>query len=55
VIYARIEKQGIPEDMAREVVRDILIERKRDVIKDTQPMYQFAWLRVGIGVLAAVG
>ena len=49
-IYARLEKQGIPEDMAREVVRDILIERKRDVIKQAETVNNFALLRIGIGI-----
>lgn len=49
-IYARLEKQGIPEDMAREVVRDILIERKRDVIKQAETVNNFPLLRIGIGI-----
>ncbi|MBL0743730.1 hypothetical protein [Chryseolinea lacunae] len=52
-IYARLEKQGIPEDMAKEVVHDILTERKRDVIKQAEPVYNFALIRIGIGL--AVG
>jgi hypothetical protein len=54
VIYARIEKQGIPEEMAMEVVKDILIERKRDIVQQTQPVYHFSLLRVGVGVAAAL-
>lgn len=53
-IYARLEKQGIPEDMAKEVVGDILIERKRDVIKQTEPVYNFALIRIGIGLVIAL-
>jgi len=53
-IYARLEKQGIPEDMAIEVVQDILIERKRDVIKQTEPVYNFALIRIGIGLAIAL-
>jgi hypothetical protein len=53
-IYARLEKQGIPDDMAKEVVRDILIERKRDVIKETEPVYNFALIRIGIGLAIAL-
>jgi hypothetical protein len=53
-IYARLEKQGIPEDMAKEVVQDILIERKRDVIKQTEPVYNFALIRIGIGLVIAL-
>lgn len=53
-IYARLEKQGIPEEMAREVVRDTLFERKQQVIKDTEPVYNFALIRIGIGVILAL-
>lgn len=49
-IYARLEKQGIPEEMAMEVVRDILIERKKEVVKQTEPVYNFALIRIGIGL-----
>jgi hypothetical protein len=52
-IYARLEKQGIPEELARQVVKDTLIERKREVIKDTEPVYNFALIRIGIGVVIA--
>jgi coproporphyrinogen III oxidase-like Fe-S oxidoreductase len=37
-IYARLEKQGIPEELARQVAKDTLIERKREVIKETLPL-----------------
>lgn len=53
-IYARLEKQGIPEEMAKEVVQDILVERKRDVIKQTEPVYNFALIRIGIGLVIAL-
>lgn len=53
-IYARLEKQGIPEEMAREVVRDILIERKRDVVAQNEPLYNFALVRIGIGLAIAL-
>jgi hypothetical protein len=53
-VYARLEKQGIPEDLAREVTRDTLIERKRDTINQTEPVYNFALIRIGIGVVVAL-
>ena len=53
-IYARLEKQGIPEEMAKDVVHDILIERKRDVVKEATPIYNFALVRIGIGVAVAL-
>jgi len=53
-IYARLEKQGIPEELARQVAQDTLIERKREVIKETKPVYNFALIRIGIGVVIAL-
>jgi hypothetical protein len=53
-IYARLEKQGIPGDLAKEVVRDTLIERKKDVVKQTEPVYNFALIKIGIGIVLAL-
>jgi hypothetical protein len=52
-IYARLEKQGIPEEMAKDVVRDVLIEKKRDVVKEATPIYNFALVTIAIGVAIA--
>jgi hypothetical protein len=54
IIYARLEKQGIPEDLALQVARDVMIERKREVIKEAEPVYNFALLRIGVGVGIAI-
>lgn len=53
-IYARLEKQGIPDDLAKEVVNDVLIERNRETIKEAEPVYNFALVRIGIGVVVAL-
>lgn len=53
-IYARLEKQGIPEELARQAAKDTLIERKREVLKETEPVYNFALIRIGIGVVIAL-
>ncbi len=53
-IYARLEKQGIPENTAREVVRDILIEKKRDEVKQAETNYDFALIRIGLGLVIAL-
>jgi hypothetical protein len=53
-IYARLEKKGVPEDLARQVARDVRIERKREHVKELETGYNFALIRVGIGLLAAV-
>ena len=53
-IYARLEKQGIKEELARQVARDAMIETKRERIKETEPVYNFALIRIGIGVVIAL-
>ena len=40
--------------MAREVVSDTLIERKKEVVSQAESAYNFAWMRIGIGVVIAV-
>ena len=57
-IYARLEKQRIPEELARQVARDTQIQRnrdiKRDIIEDAKPRFNFALIRIGIGVILAL-
>lgn len=48
-IYARLEKEGIPEEMARQVAKDAMVQRKIDVAEQTMPIYNFALVRIGIG------
>lgn len=53
-IYARLEKQGIPEKLAMEAARDVMIERIREEKEQIKPVYNFALIRIGIGVIAAI-
>ena len=57
-IYARLEKQGVPEELARQVARDTQIQRNRDVktgiVEDAKYRYNFAFVRIGIGVALAL-
>lgn len=53
-IYARLEKQGIPENIAKEVVRDIMIERKRNIVKEATPVHNFGLVQIGIGLGVAL-
>lgn len=53
-IYARLEKQGFSEDIARQVVRDLIIQRKHNIVERTKPVYNFALIRIGIGVIVAL-
>jgi hypothetical protein len=53
-ILARLDKEGIPEEMAHEVVRDIFIELQRKIVEQTTPVYNFALIRIGIGLVVAL-
>jgi hypothetical protein len=52
-IYARLEKKGVPEDLARQVASDVRIERKKEKVRELETGYNFALIRVGIGLSAA--
>jgi hypothetical protein len=54
VIFARLEKQGIPEEMIKQVLTNLEIQRKTDQIKEQKPFYNIAILRIGIGVFLAI-
>ncbi|AEV31892.1 hypothetical protein Oweho_0881 [Owenweeksia hongkongensis DSM 17368] len=54
VIYARLEKQGISEEVAKEVAANISIQRKEDLVKEEQPFYYSALVKVGAGILIAI-
>lgn len=54
VIYARLEKQGIPEELAEQVARDVMIERRKAEAADEKPFYYLALVKIGIGVVAAI-
>ncbi len=54
VIYARLEKQGIPVGLAREVAHGVLVQKRREIIEETEPIYNFALTRIGIGVAIAI-
>jgi hypothetical protein len=53
-IYARLEKQGIPGKLAREVAKDTVIERKKEIIDEVKTDFNVAFIKIGIGVLAAI-
>jgi hypothetical protein len=54
VIYARLEKEGIPDEIIKEVMKDITIEHQHNEISQAEAKYEFAWMRVVIGVVAAI-
>ncbi len=54
VIYAKLEKQGIPKDLALEAARNIVLERQKDLVKDEKPFFNIALLKIGLGMLVAL-
>lgn len=54
VIFARLEKHGIPEDLARQVIKNLSVQQKRVVYEKHKPKYNIAVIRIGIGVFLAI-
>jgi hypothetical protein len=54
-IYARLEKQGIPEELARQVAYDTIVEKKREKeIEKAETDYNRALERISIGAAGAI-
>ncbi|MGC3945808.1 MAG: hypothetical protein QM762_15005 [Chryseolinea sp.] len=53
-VYARLEKQGIPEEMAKRIAFDTQVQRKQEVIKEAEEKYDFSLYKVGIGAAAGI-
>lgn len=55
MIYGRLEKQGIPEELIADVIKNINSEQRRSSVRQTRKTnYNVALIKVGVGVLAAV-
>lgn len=54
IIYARLEKQGIPEEIIQQVIKNLFIQQKKDKVERLTPFYNVAIFRIGIGVAAAI-
>jgi hypothetical protein len=54
IIYARLEKQGIPEQLILKVLKNINTERHKEVTKELNFNYKFAFFKIGAGVVAAI-
>jgi hypothetical protein len=54
VIYARLEKQGIKEDIIQDVIKNLFIQKKVDQVKNLTPFYNIALVRIGAGVGFAI-
>jgi len=57
VIYAKLEKQGIPMDLAKEVARNVVIERNKyneEDIEDYKNYKKLGIVFIIIGILASI-
>lgn len=54
VIFARLEKQGIPEETIKLVIANLSIQQKVEVSKQAKPFYNLAVIRIAIGVFLAI-
>ena len=53
-IYVKLEKQGIPKELALEAAHNIMLERNKDRNKEERPFLYVALLRIGLGMLVAL-
>lgn len=49
-----LKKSGVPEDMAHQVVQDLILEQKKEHIKENEEKRSFGWLRIGIALVLAL-
>jgi len=54
VIFARLEKQGNPEELISQVIMNLSVQQKIDVIKELEPFFNSAILKIAIGVFIVV-
>lgn len=54
VIYARLEKQGIPGDLIKSVLQNMSIQKKLDVVEEQTPFYYAGLLKAGFGFILAI-
>ncbi|SEO70815.1 hypothetical protein SAMN05192574_11163 [Mucilaginibacter gossypiicola] len=54
VIYARLEKQGIPPELIKQVLTNLTAQKIIDVNSAQKPFFNLALLKIGIGVLLAI-
>ncbi|MGB5462072.1 MAG: hypothetical protein WBM92_01780 [Aureibaculum sp.] len=54
VIYAKLEKQGIPIDLAKEVAMNVIIERDKDNKEDLSDYKKIGIVMIVIWILASL-
>ncbi|MFT5618977.1 MAG: hypothetical protein ACI85I_002213 [Arenicella sp.] len=53
-VYIRLEKQGIPAELAKKVIADISTETKKEVVANEKPKLYMALIGIVVGILLAV-
>lgn len=54
IIRARLEKQGIPEDLIKNVIQNLNLKQQVEKKEEHQPMYYSGLIKVGLGVVLAI-
>ena len=54
VIYAKLEKQGIPVDLAKEVAMNVVIERNKDIKEDRSDYKKIGIVLMLVWILVSI-
>lgn len=54
VIYAKLEKQGIPADLAKEVAKNVIIERNKSIKDDLSDYKNIVNVMIVVWVMTAI-
>lgn len=53
-IYARLEKQGISKEIAKDVIANLSSERIKSIEKNEKESESIAWIKILIGVIVFI-
>jgi len=54
IIYARLEKQGIPEAVAKKAVEDLIMQKTQEEKKEQKPIDNINAVIIGIVIVATI-
>jgi hypothetical protein len=54
VIRARMAKEGIPEEMIKQVIKNLTVQQIVEVTKENKPFFNIALIKIRIGILLAI-
>ena len=54
VIYARLEKQGVPPELIKQVLVNLTVQKVHDVNEARKPFFNLALVKIGIGIALAI-